>query len=260
MAGGISDNMKNPLIIAHRGASYYAPENTLASAKLAWEQDADALEADVHKSSDNNIVVIHDPDTLRTTGVMKIIRDEKLSDIQKLDAGSWKDPRYRGEFIPSLMEILQTVPHNKKMCVEIKSADCINLIEKLIKKSHLQAEQLVFMDFDINTVIKAKKVFRQSEILWLYEFIPPLREENARDTFDMIIEKAQSVEADGINIEFNPFINRDLIKEVHDLGMKFYSWTINDITDAKNLMDWGVDGITTDRPGWLKENLKMQQL
>jgi glycerophosphoryl diester phosphodiesterase len=247
--------MKKPIIIGHRGASHYAPENTLASARLAWEQDADALEADVHKSIDNQVVVIHDPDTLRTTGVMKIIRDEKLADIQKLDAGSWKDPRYRGEYIPSLKEILQTVPENKKMCVEIKSGDCINLIKKLITKSHLQPEQLVFMDFEINTVIEAKKVFRQSEILWLYEFIPPLKEENASDTFDMIIEKAQSVEADGINIEFNPFINRDLITKVHSIGLKFYSWTINDIDVAKNLMDWGVDGITTDRPGWMKKNL-----
>lgn len=247
--------MRRPLIIAHRGASYYAPENTLASAKLAWEQDTDALEGDVHKSKDDHIVVIHDPDTLRTTGIKKIIREENLDDIQKLDAGSWKDPKYRGERIPSLQEILDTVPNNKKMCIEIKSGDCINLVQKCIEKSHLRDDQLVFMDFDINTVIEAKKVFSQSEILWLYEFIPPLKKENASNTFSMIIEKAQSVKADGINIEFNPFIDHTLIKKVHDLGMKFYSWTINDIKDAKNLMAWGIDGITTDRPGWMKENL-----
>ena len=248
--------MTKPLIIAHRGASYYAPENTMASIKLAWEQDTDALEVDVHKSRDDYIVVIHDPDTLRTTGIKKIIRDENMVDIRKLDAGSWKDPKFNNEQIPTLKEVLATVPKDKKICVEIKSADCIDLIQKLIKESHLQPEQLIFMDFNINTVIAAKKRFSKSEILWLYEFIPPLKKENARNTFNMIIKKALSVKADGINIEFNPFIDMSLIKKVHNLGMKFYTWTVNDIADAKNLMAWDVDGITTDRPGWMKENLK----
>jgi len=245
----------SPLIIAHRGASYYAPENTMAAVKLAWEQDTDALEVDVHKSRDDHIIVIHDPDTFRTTRIKKIIRDENLKDIQKLDAGSWKDQKYNNEYIPELREVLATVPTDKKMCIEIKSGDCIALIQKLIDKSHLQPDQLVFMDFDITTVIEASTVFTQSEILWLYEFIPPLTKRDAGDTFNMIIEKALFVKADGINIEFNPFIDSSLIKKVHGLGMKFYTWTVNDISDAKNLMAWGVDGITTDRPGWMKTNL-----
>jgi len=249
--------MIKPLIIAHRGASYIAPENTMASAKLAWQQDTDALECDVHKTKDDHIVVIHDPDTLRTTGIKKIIRDENLNDIQKLDAGSWKDPKYHLEYIPSLKEILATVPINKKICIEIKSSDCIDHIDNLISESYLQPEQLIFMDFDINTVIQAKKVFKQSEILWLYEFIPPLQENNAQATFSMIIDKALAVKADGINIEINPFIDGNLIKRVHQSGMKFYTWTVNDISVAKKLLQWGIDGITTDRPGWLKTKLNL---
>ena len=242
-------------IIAHRGASLYAPENTMASVKLAWQQNTDALEVDVHKTKDDHIVIIHDPDTFRTTGVNKIIRDENLNTIQKLDAGSWKDPKFKGEYIPAIKEVLETVPANKKICIEIKSGDCIDFIKELIEESHLQPHQLVFMDFDINTVIEAKRVFKQSEILWLYEFIPPLKKDEAQDTFNMIIDKALSVQAHGINIEFNPFIDNLLIKKVHDLDMKFYTWTVNDISDAKKLKDWDIDGITTDRPGFLKENL-----
>jgi len=71
----------------------------------------------------------------------------------------------------------------------------------------------------------------------------------------MIIDRAMSVGANGINIEFNPFIDNELIKKVHNSGLKFYTWTVNDISDAKNLMAWDVDGITTDRPGWMKKNL-----
>jgi glycerophosphoryl diester phosphodiesterase len=244
-----------PLIIAHRGASYDAPENTLASAKLAWKQNCDALEIDVHKTRDNHIVVIHDPDTLRTTGTKKIIRDENLNEIRKLDAGCWKDLKFQKEHIPTLEEVIKTVPPDKKLCIEIKSADCINLIDKQIKESRLQPAQLVFMDFNIDTVIAAKEVFHASEILWLYEFIPPLNIQNARSTLEMIIEKAMDVKADGINIEINPFIDQNLIKEVHNCGMKFYTWTVNDAAVAKNLLEWGIDGITTDRPGWMKNKL-----
>ena len=153
--------MKKPLIIAHRGASYIAPENTLASARLAWEQNTDALEVDVHKTKDDHIVVIHDPDTLRTTGVEKVIRKETLNDIQKLDAGSWKDPKYHQEYIPSLKEVLATIPKNKKICIEIKNGDCINLIEELVLQAQLHPRQLIFMDFNIKTVIEAKRVFKK---------------------------------------------------------------------------------------------------
>lgn len=244
-----------PLIIAHRGASYSAPENTIASAKLAWQEDTDALECDVHKTRDNHIIVSHDPDTFRTTGIKKIIRDEKLIDLQKLDAGSWKSPKYKGEKLPTLKELLQTVPDDKKICIEIKSGDCVELIDKIIKDSHLKPDQFVFMDFDINTVIEAKRVFKKSEILWLYEFIPPLKEQQAKPTFEMIIKRALSVNAHGINIEFNPFIDKDLIDRVHQVNMKFYTWTVNDLGEAIKLRNWGIDGIATDKPGWMKSNL-----
>jgi glycerophosphoryl diester phosphodiesterase len=255
-AGILADSIaRRPLIIAHRGASFYAPENTLASARLAWQQDTDALEVDVHKTKDNHIVVIHDPDTLRTTGIKKIVREEKLATLQQLDAGSWKKPVYTDEYIPTLGEVIKTVPGDKKLCIEIKSADCVAYIRDIIYNSHLKPEQLVFMDFDINTVIEAKKVFTKSEILWLYEFIPALQENNALDTFNIIIDKALSVQADGINIELNPFIDHNLIRKVHDMGMTFYTWTVNEIQIARRLITWGIDGITTDRPGWMKKNL-----
>ena len=82
--------MSSPLIIAHRGASYDAPENTMAAFRLAWVQNTDALELDIHRTRDNEIVVIHDPDTLRTSGISKSIKRECLADLQKLDIGIWK--------------------------------------------------------------------------------------------------------------------------------------------------------------------------
>src|SRR5262245_4724666 len=93
-------------IVAHRGASYDAPENTLASLKLAWEQKADASEFDVFLSKDGKIVVIHDADTKRTAGVDKKVVSQTLDELRALDVGSWKNAKFKGEKIPTLDEML----------------------------------------------------------------------------------------------------------------------------------------------------------
>ena len=110
-----------PIIIAHRGESYDAPENTLASINLAWQRNDDAVEVDVHLTKDNRIVVIHDPNTKRITGQNKKIKNSTLTELQTLDFGSWKAEKWKDEKIPTIDEVLQTVPVNKKIIIEIKS-------------------------------------------------------------------------------------------------------------------------------------------
>ena len=107
-------------IVAHRGASHDAPENTLAAVKLAWERDADGVEVDVYLTKDGRIAVLHDKTTKRTTGVDRPVAEMTLSELHELDAGSWQDPRWKGERIPSLEEVLDLVPPGKKMYVEVK--------------------------------------------------------------------------------------------------------------------------------------------
>jgi glycerophosphoryl diester phosphodiesterase len=113
--------MAQNTFIAHRGASYLAPENTMASAKLAWEMGADAVEIDIHLSKDNRIMVIHDSDTKRTCSEKKNLIIEKTPSIllRDLDAGSWKGAEFKGEKIPYLTEIIETVPEGKTLVVEI---------------------------------------------------------------------------------------------------------------------------------------------
>ena len=109
------------LIIAHRGASFDAPENTLAAVNLAWQQNADAVEVDVHLSRDGHLFVIHDADTRRTTGLDRKVAQLKLPQLPRHDAGRWKGAQWRGEKIPTLDEVLATVPRGKKIFIEIKS-------------------------------------------------------------------------------------------------------------------------------------------
>src|SRR5690554_6490425 len=114
--------MAQPIIVAHRGASWDAPENTVASALLAWELGADAVEVDVYMAKDNRIMVIHDKDTKRTAAGKKnmVVKSTPSLVLRDLDVGSWKDDSFKGEKIPFLDEIIQTVPENKLLIIEIK--------------------------------------------------------------------------------------------------------------------------------------------
>tara|TARA_B100000745_G_C19782764_1_gene256469 strand:- start:6 stop:407 length:402 start_codon:yes stop_codon:yes gene_type:complete len=97
-------------IIAHRGASHDAPENTLESVKLGWAQGADAVEVDVYLSKDGHIVVHHDSDTKKLAGVDRKVVDQTLAELRQLDVGAWKGPKWKGVRIPELDDVLATIP------------------------------------------------------------------------------------------------------------------------------------------------------
>ena len=107
-------------IVAHRGASYDAPENTVASMKLAFEQGADGVEADFYLTSAGHIICCHVKDTERTAGVKHVIVETSLEVLRKLDVGSWKNEKYRGEKMPTFAEIAETIPDGKKFIIELK--------------------------------------------------------------------------------------------------------------------------------------------
>ena len=109
------------MIIAHRGASFAAPENTLAAINAAWRAGADAVEVDIRLTADGRIVLMHDSSTRRTTDKDYSIANTCSSLLRKLDAGSWKNDRYTGEKIPFIEDVIRTVPTGKKLFIEIKS-------------------------------------------------------------------------------------------------------------------------------------------
>jgi glycerophosphoryl diester phosphodiesterase len=111
-----------PRIVAHRGASAEMPENTMAAFRRAWDLGVEGIELDVRLSSDGQVVVIHDATTARTAGVDKAVDAQTLAELLALDAGAWKGPRFAGERIPTLVEVLASVPKGGTVFVELKSA------------------------------------------------------------------------------------------------------------------------------------------
>ncbi|HNY11253.1 MAG TPA: glycerophosphodiester phosphodiesterase family protein, partial [Candidatus Wallbacteria bacterium] len=149
-------------VIGHRGAAFYAPENTLVSIETAWKMGADGVEVDVHMSRDGRIMVIHDDEALRTAGAKLKVAEANSSELRALDAGSWKGPRFSGEKIPFLEEALSTVPPGKKFLIEIKcGTPAVKNIVNIVNMSR-KTRQVVFISFKLDVVKMIKKMMPEA--------------------------------------------------------------------------------------------------
>lgn len=250
-------NHPTPLIIAHRGESYDAPENTIGAINLAWERGAAAVEVDVHLTADNQICVIHDYDTLRTTGKRMVVNQTTLAELQQPDAGTWKNPEWASQRIPSLPEVLATVPSHGKIIIEIKSSDIsAEKLQNDILESNLLTEQVEIIAFSLKTISHLKRILPQYKMLWLVESRPQIYAFLMGTNSNSLITKARKSNLDGINIGDSRCLTGNLIGKLKSAGLLVYTWTVNDPTRAKQLEDMGVDAITTDRAAWMKQQLK----
>lgn len=235
-------------IIAHRGASFDAPENTVASIKLAWKMGSPAAECDIHLSKDNRIVVIHDPNVERTAGGVKLmVKDANSAELRKLDFGSFKADKYKGEKIPFLEELIDTIPAKRKLFVEIKcEAEIIPYLQKILD-GHKKRKQIVIIGFNLETVAQAKKAFPDIPVYWLaYSG----RDEETKQWIpysqDLIVQaKANSL--DGLDLHYGA-LNAEFVQQVHNAGMKLYVWTVDEPNAVEMMRKFSVDGITTNRP------------
>ncbi len=251
---------KRNLIIAHRGESYDAPENTLAAINLAWERDADAVEIDIQLSRDNNIVVIHDTNTKRTSGENKDVKSQTLKELRELDVGCYKDKKWKGEKIPTLVEVLGTIPDDKKLILEIKcDSEIINIMVPEIRSSGLQPEQIGFISFDLSTIAQIKKVLPEYNALWLSALDFTWLRKIFHPSIDKLITRTIDNNLNGLGVWAGNMINNKLVKKIKTAGLILYVWTVNDPIKAQQLIDIGVDGITTDKAQWLTKNLPIRK-
>jgi glycerophosphoryl diester phosphodiesterase len=243
-------------LIAHRGESADAPENTLAAFNLAWERKVPAIELDVHLTADGVAAVIHDFDTRRTCGVKKLIRETNWSDLQALDAGSWKNPKFAGEKIPRLEQALATVPAGGKCFIEIKvGAEAVPVVAKAVESSGLKPEQLVIISFQAEAVAAARQQLPQLKAYYLSGFKPDWQSQRWTPTIEQLIATAKKINADGLDLSYRGPIDAELVQKVREAKLGLLVWTVNDADIARDLVKLGVDGITTDKAAWLRSEL-----
>jgi glycerophosphoryl diester phosphodiesterase len=251
----LSVNLSATEIVAHRGFSGRAPENTVAAFNLAWEHDSDACELDLYLTKDGEIAILHDADTKRTTGVAKIVKDSTLAELQALDAGSWKAKGYKGEKIPTLAESLKTMPVGKKrFFLEIKCGpEVVPVLAKQLKTWRLRGAQLCIIAFDRQVAQESKKALPWMKV---YRLSSEKTKDKKPVDLTQLIADTKADGLDGLDLGMKWAWNEALVKQVKDAGLELYVWTVNKPADVKRFAALGVDGITTDDPVMVRAALK----
>ncbi len=243
---------KTGFIIAHRGASGHAPENTLSAVNLAIKYNADLIEIDVHQSKDNALVVIHDYTLDRTTNSAGNISDMVYGDSGKtVDAGSWYDKIFKNEPLPVLEDVMLAVKGKSKLLIEVKGSSerypgIEGRITDLIKK-HGAYDWCIVQSFNFDIVKKVYEIDRKIEVHYLtgdkIEELPFIKDKNKLPDYEFL--KA-------INPSWKS-VTKENVKILHSLNFKSFVWTVNDSAKIEEIFNLGVDGVITNYPDY-KEN------
>ncbi|MGW3247127.1 glycerophosphodiester phosphodiesterase [Streptomyces sp. NPDC001070] len=255
----------SPTVYAHRGASTEAPENTLAAVRRAHEQHIKWIENDVQRTKDGALIVIHDTTLARTTDVEQVFPDRSpwrvadftLAEIQRLDAGGWFAPRYRGEHIPTLLDYLALLDHNQQgLLLELKQPDLYPGIEKQtidtldragwLDQAHL-AGRLVIQSFSAPALRRTHELRPAVETGFLGN--PPVSRLKEYAAF-----------ADQINPD-EKHVTYAYVEAVHSLKgpdgkpLRINPWTVDDLTTAVRMAAFGADGIITNRAAVIRNSV-----
>jgi glycerophosphoryl diester phosphodiesterase len=247
---GLSTRARRVRHAAHRGASAYAPENTLAAFRSAADRGADLFELDVQQTKDHKLVIVHDTTLARTTNVEKIfpskkpwrVRDLTLAEIKRLDAGSWFGSKFKGERVPTLGGTLSAMNgRGIDMLLEVKSPSLYPGIGRRVA-TELRANP---------SWLGPKKVIVQS---FDWGFIRNFHDQLPSAPTGLLgtpstgsLSSAAKY-ADYINPPYKD-ATAGYVSSVHKRGMRVFPWTVNDSSTMRRVIAAGADGVITNRPG-----------
>jgi glycerophosphoryl diester phosphodiesterase len=245
-----------PFIVAHRGASHDAPENTLPAFELAWKQGADAIEGDFHLTADGRIVCIHDFDTARVSGRKMIVKESTLAELQALDAGAWFKPAWQGTRMPTLREVAATVPSGKKFYVEVKCGpEIVPAMLDELAASGLDDKQIVVISFNAPVIQALKERKPAYKACWLSSFgkDAPLDPGTGK-----VLATVRAIQAEGFSSKADPRLDAAFVKALRDAGIVDSPAVVFDAATARRFLEFGALSITTNRPGFLRDALAGQ--
>ncbi len=242
-------------IIAHRGSSYQAPENTLAAVRLAWAEGADAVEADFRLTADDRIVALHDATLRRTAGVDWKVVDYALDELSTLDVGAWKHPFYTGEQIPTLKQMLAILPAGKRFFVELKTdGKIVQELARVVEASP-RPSQVVPIGFSLNLMRQVKQALPMCSVFGVFEFETNPATGAVRPTAEEIVLRARDAGLDGVDLDATGPLDAEFVSELRRAELQIAVWTVDDPVRARELLAVGIESITTNRPGWLRQEL-----
>ena len=247
------DLIAPPAIIAHRGASAHAPENTLAAFRLALEHGADGIELDAKLTIDGQVVVIHDQTVDRTTGSQGVVREMTLAQLKALDAGSFFDSAFAGEPIPTLAEVFDLVSSRALINVEITNYASMqdglpDKIADLVINHRLQ-DNILFSSFHPLNLLRIRRRLPQVPVAILTL-------EGTGFVGRVLRGATGRLFAPKFIHPYYTDVNEAFLEVEHRRGRRVNVWTVNDPQDIRNLFKIGIDGIITDDPSLARRILE----
>lgn len=240
-------------IVAHRGASFDAPENTLAAERLAWAQGADAVETDVHLSRDGHLVACHDENTKRTTGRDLAIARHTLAELRGVEAGRWKAAEFAGEKLPTLDEQLALVPAGKRLVVEVKGGpEVVDALAACLARTPGAEAGVSIISFHLDTLREVRRMWPKLPIHYLASYHPRLHPSRH---VDALIGEVKAAALTGLDLESTWPLTPADAERIRAAGLELHVWTIDDPAIARRWINLGAASITTNRPGWLRQQL-----
>lgn len=238
---------KAPLVIAHRGSSGVAPENTMAAFRKAIEMGSDMIELDVQRSKDGHVVVFHDSTLKRTTNGSGSLSDYTLAELQQLDAGSWFSEEYKGEPIPTLAEVLEAIRGKCAVNIEIKNLPYPDpgveqAVVDLLRETDFPLEDVIVSSFDHYCLVRLEALEPQIRTAVLFAHYPA--------SLAGLDTKILHPHWQAIRPEFTGWV-REANRIVN-------VWTVDQPEQWAKLIESGVDGLITNHPDrlctYLEEN------
>jgi len=246
-----------PMIVAHRGASRDAPENTIPAFELAWRRGADAIEGDFRLTRGGEIVCIHDKDTKRVAGRKLFVAESTLPELRELDVGARRGEEFAGTTIPTIAEVFSTIPDGKKIYIEIKcGAEIIPPLLEEIARSGLAEEQIVVICFDRNVLREVKTEAPWSRTSWLCS-VKRDKSGKLRPSLDEVLSVLEDINADGFSFGKDG-VDRAFVEGIIAGGYEPHVWTVDKVETAARMKAWGALSITTNVPGHMRKHLTEQ--
>ena len=236
-------HLNKTVITAHRGDSKHAPENTLAAFEAAIENGADVIELDVRETKDGEIIVTHDKNLVRTTGIDAYVEDLTFGEIRQFDAGSWFSEEFKGEQIPTLREAIELIDGRAKLNIELKPDKKNRYLEesvvRLIEEYDLY-DDCVVTSLNYKSIGKVKELDDRIETVYVMSAA-------GGNFFDLKI-------ADAYSINYR-YIDDQVVRNCRKRGKDIYAWTVNDEESLERVMLVGVDNVITDDPAFVKDTM-----
>jgi glycerophosphoryl diester phosphodiesterase len=229
------------LVIAHRGASGHAPENTMAAFRLALEMGARAIELDVHQTLDHELVVAHDDDLKRCGRDRRRLKNLHWDEASRVDVGAWFAPEFKGERLPTLEEVCGLLPAGVELHAELKHGSSVypGIEERVVDLLHKRGSlsRTLVSSFDHDALYSVRSLDGKARLGYLLGLT------SLRTAF----REMEELEAESLNLSARQVTAR-VVKAAHDRGFKVLVYTVNAPQERDRLRRLGVDGIFTNYP------------